>query len=642
MTSSFPKTLIAYSSPGMPALAAGMMIDGRDRLDAPLGEGSFGVVWRGTHVLMKKRVAIKFLHTDLERHSESLTRFRREAQAAANISHPNVCTATDFGETEAGALYLVMELLEGHTLDEVLHAEGRMPAARVIELGAQIADGLHAAHQRDILHLDLKPENLMLTALDGAEQVKILDFGIAKVPREIEETTEEDGVTQTLTRRVHGTPGYMAPEQIVDGELSPATDLYALGNVLYELLSGQLPFDDDDLVALMTKHMRDPVPALRGVAPDAQLPEGLVALVMRLLEKRPERRFESALHVRDALRAMSPNQPRRGTASYSPSPTVSAEPLTTKALAALGAPSWLLPAAVAAIFTALLMLIVVITAVVASRGGADEEAEEPVVAVQQADAAPDLPAAPTIDTSTLEGARDALRARAEVRAAMEALATGDPDDALGKLDALVAAEPEDAHLRYLRGLASMRAKKRDQALIAYTNAARLDARYAEDETLLKDMPLALRAGKGDGQQLLIALMKSKPPATFGALLVKVATEESNGRARRTAQDVLEGAALWAAQPQWVKDAYALWSADACPAQTRYIKSLGESGESGGLPVLRYWSRKPTKGCGFLRRKDCHECIRGPLRSAIRKLKKSQEDDPADAPSEAAQGEDDAE
>lgn len=640
MTNPFPKTLIAYSSPGALPLAAGMMVDGRYRLDEPLGEGSFGVVWRATHVLMKKRVAIKFLHTDLERHSESLARFRREAQAAANISHPNVCIATDFGETEQGALYLVMEYLDGQTLDELLYAQGRLPAARVIELGAQIADGLHAAHVRGILHLDLKPENLMVSSLDGAETIKILDFGIAKVPREIEETTEADGVKQTQTRRVHGTPGYMAPEQIVDGELGPGADLYALGAVLYEMLAGRLPFDDEDLVALMTKHLRDPAPPLRAAAPDAQIPEGLAALVMRLLEKKPAQRFESALHVRDALRAMSTTPPRRSTTSWSPSasqPASPPRPLTSRTLEAIGAPPWLLPAIIAAGVTAVLMLAVVIFAIFATRDEVAPPAAD-MSAVAEAEAPPAEDKKP-IDTSTLEGARDALGQRPEVRAAMEALGTGDPADALARLDKLAAAEPTNPHLHYLTGLAAMRAKKSERALVAYVAAARHDARYADDKALLADLPLTLRAGKGDGLDALIKLLTEQPPASWPPLLATIAASDTNSRARRAAQDALDGAALWASQPKWVKDAHALWGAEECPAQTRLIKSLGEAGEAGATPVLRYWSKKPVKGCGFLRRKDCHECIRAPLRAALRKIKNSQADDPADAPTETPEPED---
>jgi serine/threonine-protein kinase len=641
MTHSFQKTLIAYSSPDVPPLAAGMMIDGRYRLDESIGEGSFGVVWRATHVMMKKRVAIKFLHTDLARHHDALARFRREAQAAANISHPNVCTATDFGETEAGALYLVMEFLDGDTLDDVLRAGGRLSAGRVIELAAQIADGLHAAHSRAILHLDLKPENLMVTTQAGAELVKILDFGIAKVPREIEETTETDGVKQTQTRRVHGTPGYMAPEQIVDGELGPATDLYALGCVMYELLTGRLPFDDEDVVKLMTKHLREPIPPITDAAPDATIPEGLAALVMRLLAKQPAQRFESALVVRDALRAMSPNPPRRATllqaSPSTPEAAAKAAPLTTRTLEAIGAPPWALPAFIAACVTGGLMLIVVITAVVVSRG--DKEPDAPPVAVAPAgEAATDTAKqdAPTQDASTLEEARAALAGEPEVRAAMELLATGDAGEALGKLDALVAARPDNAHLHYLRGMAAMRAKKHEAALIAYTRAVKLDPRYAQDKTLTDALPTALRAGKGEGLDALIALMKAAPPAGWADRLAAIAAGESSGKARRAAQDVLEGAGLWETQPGWVKSAYALWGAEECPAQIKHIKALGESGEQGALPVLRYWSRKPTKGCGFLRRKDCHECIRAPLRTALRKIKQSAEDDPADAPDEAAQ------
>jgi serine/threonine-protein kinase len=628
MTDSFPSTLIAYQSPEIEGLTPGQMIDGRYRLDEPVGEGSFGAVWRATHVLMKKRVAIKFLHAALERHDDALDRFRREAQAAANIANSHVCSSTDFGQTDSGDLFLVMEYLDGVTLGDLLEDVGRLEPHRVIELGAQLADGLHAAHALGVTHLDLKPDNIMLLQVEGRDLVKIMDFGIARVPREVEEITEQDGVKHTLTRRIHGTPGYMAPEQIVDAPLGPPADLYALGVVLYELLSGQLPFDSEDIVALLGMHLREPVPPLSRVVPNVDIPDGLTAVIMRLLEKRPELRFESAAHVRDALRAMSAasSQPR----TVAQPSVASQNPIrhVTRGLEAIGAPPWAFAAVVAALVTAVLMAAVIITAAVVAKTTVahDDDDEDTPAAHANTPASPqsDSPTNAPDDTPNpndpLDIARDKVQRRPAVLAATEQLATGDIAKAIAALEALVQDEPDNAHLHYLLAIAHSRDKKHAASLAAYIAASRIDVRYANENNILDEIPGALRNAKISELEPLSTYLKEQPNDAWIDLVVKTSIADTNARARRNARDVLQAADLWSTRPKWEHNAFTLWGVEECSVVARLAKSLGDDGDANALPVLRSWSRKPTKGCGFLKRKDCYECARSTLSSAQRKIK----------------------
>jgi tRNA A-37 threonylcarbamoyl transferase component Bud32 len=263
----------------------GTVLADRYRLVEPLGSGGMGAVYRAEHVHMKKSVAVKILHRHMTTNKEVVARFEREAVAAGRIEHPNVAAATDFGQLSDGSFYLVLEYVEGKSLG-LLMDQGAMDPGRALRIARQIADGLAAAHAAGVVHRDLKPDNVLLFERDGVlDIVKVLDFGIAKV--HIEEGSGHKPLTQIGT--IFGTPQYMSPEQGQGRTVDARSDLYALGVLLYEMLAGKLPFDADDLVVLITRHVTEPPPPL-----PASVPGPVRELVMQLLAKKPDERVPTA------------------------------------------------------------------------------------------------------------------------------------------------------------------------------------------------------------------------------------------------------------------------------------------------------------------------------------------------------------
>ena len=265
---------------------AGKVIDGRYRIDDRVGGGGMGEVYRAQQLSMGREVAVKVLRRRFAEDEEATRRFLHEVQVVSRLTHPNTVTVYDSGKTRAGLLYIVMELLAGRLFTDAIREEAPMPADVALSLVAQVAGALAEAHDKGIVHRDLKPDNVMLAELGGwRDQVKVLDFGIALLMRAPQ--------SSRVTRRgmVLGTPAYMAPEQAQGEETGPPADLYALGCILYECLSGRPPFVRDKPAQLMRAHVADEVPPL----PDAlDVPEPAEELVRWLLEKVPARRPGSA------------------------------------------------------------------------------------------------------------------------------------------------------------------------------------------------------------------------------------------------------------------------------------------------------------------------------------------------------------
>jgi serine/threonine-protein kinase len=264
----------------------GLTLDGKYRLDERLGKGGMGTVYRATHLLIERPVAIKVLNSHFVEDEEAQERFRREARAAGRLQHQNVAAVTDFGRTEDGLVYIVMELLEGRSLRDVLAREAPLDAARAVSLMLQIAAAVAAAHEARIIHRDLKPGNIFVVQRKHAPPVvKVLDFGIAKLAADALEDDEEDQQTLTKVGVMIGTPRYMSPEQCDGGKMTPASDVYSLGIILYELLTGTTPFSGSTALAIAMKHSSEmPRPPREFVA---SIPVPLEEVVLHALEKSP-------------------------------------------------------------------------------------------------------------------------------------------------------------------------------------------------------------------------------------------------------------------------------------------------------------------------------------------------------------------
>jgi eukaryotic-like serine/threonine-protein kinase len=284
-------------------LAIGKTLDGKYRIDGFLTRGGMGSVYRGTHVLLNKPIAIKLIRPELVTSHDMVERFFREARAAAKLSHPYIVTVHDLGQTDDGMLYIIMELVDGKSLKQVIQSDGPWSPQRALRFVRGIASALSLAHRNGIVHRDLKPQNIMVYRdSDGNESPKLLDFGIAK-------TLEPDSPALTSTGMVLGTPHYMSAEQAKGQPADQRSDLYALGIILYEMLVGKVPFDDKSIPSILVKHLteppRPPSTLKSGISPE------LERLVLRCLEKDPEKRFQSADELSKALTALVETGPQR-------------------------------------------------------------------------------------------------------------------------------------------------------------------------------------------------------------------------------------------------------------------------------------------------------------------------------------------
>jgi serine/threonine-protein kinase len=291
----------AWNHGGVSAPVGTLLCD-RYRLDAVVGSGGMSTVYRAFDTVLERQVAIKLMHRDVAAHAGQLERFRREARAVAQLNHPHVVGVIDAGEDEEGMPFIVFEYVEGETLKDRIRRTGRLAIPEAIAYAIEIARALGAAHARHIVHRDVKPQNVMI---DEEGSAKVTDFGIAR-------TLEEDGLT--VAGRVLGTTDYVAPEQALGDPVTGQSDLYSLGVVLFEMLTGDVPFHGDNQVAVAMKHVREELPDVQRLRPEASA--ALAALLDRATAKDTAVRYpDAAAMIADLEEVLAIETARAGQAT---------------------------------------------------------------------------------------------------------------------------------------------------------------------------------------------------------------------------------------------------------------------------------------------------------------------------------------
>ncbi len=576
----------------------GVLLGGRYQIERLLGEGGMGAVYLAEHTHMRKRVAVKVLHPEMGRQAEVVARFEREAMAAANIEHPNVAAATDFGKLEDGSFFLVLEYVEGTSLRDVIQ-KGRLEIGRAVHIVRQMASALSRAHVLGIVHRDVKPENIMLVNREGdSDFVKMLDFGIAKVPMgAMVDGTGAQGQTLTQQGMVYGTPEYMAPEQALGQTVDPRADLYSLGVIAFEMITGSRPYNHESKVTLLAMQVTAPIPSMIERAPDANVSPEADALVQRLLAKDASARFAGARELIEALDALGPQS-----AALMPTHLAARTPggpqarLTSLVGASRGAdhpaPAWAKVRRAVALGTLLgVVAVVVIGLTAAGRRGAAS-----VDAILHGDLAP-AHASRSADATT-----DAVVAAAQ--------ATIDRGDFATAIESLTAVEKKgadraDVHMlleRAYTGIRSGRDAVREASL--WLGA---DASGATDLKLQEDVRNA--ALVKETQEEAFGLLESKMGPRGVDILYDIAFgatgrlyPQAAVRAKRSLEtlDVRNRASGSLAVLLDFRDA------KTCEDRHVLLDRARDQGDVRLLVALKPY--ESTRGCGFLARSDCYPCM----------------------------------
>jgi serine/threonine protein kinase len=626
--------------PGGPQSLIGVVLSGRYLIERLIGEGGMGAVYQAEHTHMRKRLAVKVLHPEMSRMAEVVARFEREAMAAAHIEHPNVAAATDFGKLEDGSFFLVLEYVEGRSLREAI-AEGRLDLGRALSIARQMASALGRAHSLGIVHRDLKPENIMLVAREGeAEFVKVLDFGIAKVPvGELGTQPTAPGQALTQLGMVYGTPEYMAPEQALGQAVDPRADLYGLGVILFEMLTGGRPYEHESKVTLLGMHVTAPIPHPSQRAPEALLPPEVDAMVMRLLAKDASDRYPDAKSLIETIDALTLDLVARGRIADLGGPVsvlahsarasgprfsgetavLAATPLASPDLASFPSyserfaslmrvtreaieraqrhgPPWIASASAGtlALGAGAAVLAVVLFFVAAGRSGPSHPSS----------AAPAVPgAAPIAAAAARDTSSDAL-----VNSAASNIEKGDFATAIDTLRSVETATPDRADVHLLLERAYTGVRNAHDAMREAGLLLAADPNGAADLKLQEDVRNA--ALVKETQEDAIGLLESKMGwrgidilydiayGTTGRLYPQAAVRAKHS----LTQDDVRGRASAA-----LSLVLQFRDAKTCDSKHQLLAGARDQGDARLLPTLQQLQQ--TRGCGFVNASDCYPCLR---------------------------------
>ena len=614
--------------PGGPESLVGHILSGRYFIERGRGEGGMGAVYQAEHTHMHKRLAVKVLHPEMSRLPEVVARFEREAMAAAHIEHPNVAAATDFGKLDDGSFFLVLEYVEGKSLREAL-APGRLELGRALHVTRQIASALARAHALGIVHRDLKPENVMLVKRDEDESfVKVLDFGIAKVP--VGSLVGEHKVPgQALTQlgMVYGTPEYMAPEQALGQAVDARADLYALGAMAFEMLTGARPFDHESKVTLLGMHVTAAIPSMAERAPDAAIPPEVEVIITKLLAKEAGARHADARQLIEALDTVavqlalsgriadpfpskSMANPGRGSLSDITGPRSPAANLPTtsglqQVMASLvgasvgnafkSAPPWMSRRRVALAASALgvVLLVVLLVVVVSSGRGGAATVSASVSGGAIIATPPPPPPDPKVDEV--------------VSAAQSKIDKGDYATATEELSAVEKANPDRADVHMLLERAYTGVRNHKSAMVEAGLWLSADPNAVADIHLQEDVRNA--ALIKEGQDEAFSVLETK----MGMRGIDILFDIAYGTSGRMYPQAAARAKKEVDLPDVRKRAspalgvlIAFREAKSCDQKHAMLEAVRDRGDSRMLSQLQPY--ESSRGCGFLGTKDCYPCM----------------------------------
>jgi serine/threonine-protein kinase len=616
-------------------------LGGRYKIEKLLGEGGMGAVYQAEHTHMRKRLAVKVLHPEMSRLSEVVARFEREAMAAAHIDHPNVAAATDFGKLDDGSFFLVLEFVEGQSLRDAMN-QGPLDVGRALRILRQVAGALGQAHTLGIVHRDLKPENVMLVERGGdPDFVKVLDFGIAKVP--VGELAREapgsaKGPVLTQLGMVYGTPEYMAPEQALGQNVDPRADIYALGVLTFEMLAGVRPFDHESKVTLLGMHVTAPVPPIAQKNNDVHVPPEVEAIVIRMLAKEATARYADAKELVEALDSvwqpgwgnpagpaslLNPRASQLGLAPHSNPSLPNLGHAQTQVAIPSSSQEILGQASLVERVTTKIkndpkplifggLVVSAFLGVFLLKGAFDHTTHD----VSVVDDAGNVIVTTVMDAAVV--AEPALDT--QVAAAIDQVDKGNYGTAIPQLKALETQAPDrvDIHRALMRAYTATQ----DGA----DALSELKLLFMADPTLTKDAALQTfvrnAALDKSTQDPAFAIMQSSMGSDGPDTLYNIAYELPAGQygdaSERARKSLGKPAVRAIASPSLLVTLDAR-NANSCSAKKAILPQASSVGDNNTLAVLKTWTS--TRGCGFLSRSDCNPCIHkdGSLSNAIRDI-----------------------
>lgn len=580
----------------------GTILADRYRIDCLIGAGAMGRVYRAEHVHMRKWVALKILHARLTKLPDMVLRFEQEAQAASQIEHPHVAAATDFGKLADGSVYLVLEYVEGTPLSTLIQG-GPLEVRRVLDIAHQVASVLEVAHARGIVHRDLKPDNLLLLNDQPTDFVKVLDFGIAKLPP----SADESDKPLTLAGMVYGTPEYMAPEQALAQDVDGRADIYALGVVMFEMLTGRRPYVGPT-PGLLGQQLSKPLPKMSEVAA-VHVPAAIEDLVFEMLATDPKKRPET-IHVVSARLAelelalaegrlivgKSRSSSRPVTKGTATARTSAASRKASRTPAKRGLISRISRATLlAVIFGALGVGLAIVAVRVLKKddpsavSALELEAPPPVVDIPEEQ--------PEIEEKIIEAKQKGLDA----------------------LLALAAQFPAEGMVQAELSLELAKAKKYQEALTAANSALALDPKLNEHPKIAGAL---FRAAQSPQVRAASFRLLQGPMGAAGASIIYdlATTEGVNVRVKTEAQQLLGRADLRAIAPAPLLLLLDLDAAKSCEEYRVLVERAAIVGDKRALPQLE--SLREVTGCGPKDQGDCYPCLRDDdaLPEAITKIK----------------------